>query len=73
MLRESSSEDVGRMGSESYELRVTMLENLAPEQRSDFERDSKASKSRFQGGFPFMLFSENFGLVVLAGTSTHSY
>ncbi len=65
MLRESSGEGVWRMGSESHELKVTMLENLAPERQSDFEPDSKASKSRFQGGFPYSPILENFGLLTL--------
>ena len=58
MLRKSSGEDVWRMGSESYELKVTMLENLASERRSDFERDSKASNSCFPEGFLYTRFQK---------------
>ncbi len=61
MLRESSGEGVWRMGSESHELKVTMLENLAPERRSDFERDFKASKSRLQGDFLYIRFQKISG------------
>jgi hypothetical protein len=61
VLRESSGEDVWRMGSESYELKVTMLENLASERRSDFERDFKASNSCFSGCFLYNRFQKIFG------------
>jgi len=49
------------MGSESYELKVTMLENLASERRSDFERDSKASNSCFPGCFLYNRFQKISG------------
>lgn len=50
VLREPSGEDVWQMWSESHGLTATMLENLPPEQRKNFERDFIAFHEKFRTG-----------------------